>query len=252
MNLVRPLAFFDIESTGTDVAADRVISLAVVKHFPDIEFSDPQEVSILVDPGIPIPAESSKVHGITDEMVKRCPPFSHHAPELIALLAGCDIAGFNCINFDVPLLWEEFSRAGIEWDLTGVTIVDAGNIFKLKEPRTLSAACHFYGTPVLEDAHNALADTRATANVLTGQLRRYEDLRGMSISDLGKYSQFDNRVDLAGKIVRNEARQPVYNFGKAKGVPVVDDAGFGHWILRNQFTSNTKSVVSKILKGEIV
>lgn len=244
--LSRPLCFFDIESTGTDVARDRIISLAVKKFLPD---GESHGLQFIVNPGMPIPAESSKIHGFTDDIVKDLPPFKTKAAPLFDFILACDLAGYNCLNFDVPLLYEEFARCGITWDLAGVRIIDVGNIFKKKEERTLEAAVKFYCHRQMEHAHNAVADVEATADVLDGQLTAYTDLAAMSVEKLAEFSRFDDRIDLAGKIVRNAQGEAVYNFGKVKDVRVIDDRGFGEWILRNDFTQNTKDVVRRILKG---
>ncbi len=245
--LSRPLAFFDIESTGTDVAKDRIISLAVKKFFPG---DNTITGKWIVNPGISIPAETAKIHGFTDDIVKDLPRFDAKAREVFELITACDLGGYNLLNFDVPLLYEEFVRCGITWDLTGMRIIDVGNIFKKKEERTLSAAVKFYCHREMVDAHNALADVEATADVLDGQLTAYTDLAAMSVEKLAEFSRFDDRIDLAGKIMRNDQGDAVYNFGKAKGTRVVDDPGFGQWILRNDFTRNTKDVVARLLKGD--
>lgn len=249
--LKKPIVFFDIESTGVDVAKDRIVSLYMRKDLCSIG-GVRQVWKHLINPGILIPPEATKVHGITDEMVKDCPTFKDVAAEFYNFLIGADIAGFNLINFDVPMLWEEFNRAGIDWSLAGVHIVDAGNIFKKKEERTLSAAMKFYCGKDHDQAHDASGDVEATSEVLSAQLGRYADLGQMDIKALAEFSAFDKRIDLAGKIVRNESGVPVYSFGKSKGTPVMDNQGFAHWMLGQDFSSQTKTVVRSILLGQLV
>lgn len=245
MNLNKPLCFFDIESTGTDVANDRIISLVVNKQFPN----DANEIfGILCNPGIPIKPEAGAVNGFDDETVSVFQPFKSHAEAVHNFVKGCDLAGFNCLNFDVPMLWEELFRSGITWDLTGVQIIDVGNIFKKKEPHTLTAAVKFYCGREMIDAHDAMADVQATADVLNGQLERYMDLDLMDIPQLAEFSRMEKRLDLAGKIVENEKGEAVFGFGKSKGVRIADDPGFARWMLDKDFTQNTKQVVKQILK----
>lgn len=245
---MKPLVFFDIESTGVDVAKDRIVSICFHRfaEFRDIPNARTTWAS-LFNPGIPIPPEATECHGITDEMVMFEPDFKDLAETVHAIVRGVDLAGYNLINFDIPLLWEELYRAGIEWDLAGVRVIDAGNIFKKKEERTLSAAVKFYCGHEHDSAHTADGDVAATVKVLGAQLARYPDLGAMDIDKLAEFSQFDKRADLAGKIVLNEAGDPVYNIGKSKGVRVVDDPGFGIWMLGKDFSEQTKQLLRKLL-----
>jgi DNA polymerase-3 subunit epsilon len=245
MKLIRPICFFDIESTGLDVARDRIISIAIKKQLPDGFCAGEQ---FKFNPGIPINPEASAKNGFTDESVKGFPSFKSKSKEIHLHFLGCDLCGYNLINFDVPILWEEFFRCGITWDLSEVNIIDAGNIFKKKEERTLSAAVKFYCLKEMQNAHDALADVTATAEVLDGQLERYPDLDFMSVVELAAFSKMDKRIDLAGKFVTNKKGEAVYSFGKSKGLTVVQDPGFAHWMLTKDFTENTKAVARQLLK----
>jgi DNA polymerase-3 subunit epsilon len=242
--LERPIAFFDIEATGVDVTKDRIVSIYIDVLYPD---GQRQSKEWRCNPGFEMSAEVVAIHGITNEAVKDCPPFKEQARGIYSAIRGCDLGGFNLLNFDVPLLWEEFHRAGIKWSLRGVEIIDVGNIFKKKEERTLSAGVRFYCGREHTGAHSADADVRATIDVLDAQLKRYSDLNGLPVSALAKFSQFDDRVDLAGKIVRNKDGEPVYSFGNSKGVRVKDDPGFARWMLGKDFSENTKQALRSIL-----
>lgn len=236
---VRPAFSIDIEATGVNPATDRIIQLAIV--------SENVEYNILVNPGIPIPAGASEIHGITDADVADRPSFASEAGGVHSLLKGADLIGFNLSNFDVPLLWEELYRCGIEWDLSDTKIFDAGTLFKRREERTLAAAVRFYCDRELQDAHCAVADAKATLNVLFAQCVRY-GINPMDRDTLAKESAYDEvRVDLAGKIVVGKDGRPTFNFGKAKGVAVEDDTGYAMWMLRNDFTQNTKKHLEAIL-----
>lgn len=237
---MKPLLFFDLETTGTDVAKDRIVSIAI-KYGHETEGR-----TWLVNPGIPIPPTATECHGIADEMVKDAPIFSLYAKEIHRAMAGCDLCGFNLIHFDVPLLWEEFNRAGIQWDLTGVNIIDAGNIFKKFEERTLTAAMKFYCGLEHGKAHDALGDVLATELVLTAQLDRY-NLQFESREDLAKLSRFDDRVDLAGHFHRKDGAI-VFGFGKKKGQPVLSDLSYLDWMMRSDFPSQTKQVIKEMMK----
>lgn len=244
MKLEKPLVFFDLETTGLNIATDRIISLALVRMEID---GSKQEFYSLFNPKMDIPAVVTELTGIDDTMVVDAPLLAERSIILAGLFAGADLAGYNCLNFDIPLLWEEFYRVGFTWDISSARAIDAGNIFKKKEARTLAAAVKFYTGIEMENAHNALADVTATINVLAGQMERYPDLAEMSAEKLAEFSRMDQRVDLAGKLVRNEAGEVCYNFGKSKGRRVVDDPGFGFWMLEKDFTHQTKMILSKLL-----
>jgi DNA polymerase-3 subunit epsilon len=244
MKLTRPLASIDIESTGTDPARDRIITLAAIIYMPN---GTEYKHGWMVNPGMRIPKDSTECHGITDDKVKDCPPFKGVANGVMAVLDGCDLTGFGLTRFDVPILHEELWRAGIEWDLNGVHVIDAGSIFQQKEPRTLTAAMAFYCGETLEDAHDATADAVASYKVLQGQLQKYSDLSEMSVEDLAKFSKRDNNADLAGKLLYDAEGFVVYNIGKSKGVRVKDDPSFAHWMLAKDFTQDTRAVLNREL-----
>lgn len=245
MKLSRPIVFFDLEGTGTDVAKDKIVSVAAVKMAPNSMMR--QKIEARINPGVAMSEEVMAIHGITNEMVASAHKFDHYAQPIHEFMIGCDLAGFNLFNYDIPLLWEELYRCGIEWNLSGVNVIDAGNIFKKKEERTLSAAVKFYCGREHDGAHEALADVHATIDVLEAQMNRYPDMKAMDVGAVAEFSKFDNRVDLAGKIVRDANGDPVYNIGKSKGVKVKDDLGFAYWMLGRDFTANTKSTLQKII-----
>ena len=197
-----------------------------------------------------IPEESSAIHGIYDEDVKDCPTFKDVAKKIATDIEGCDLAGFNSNRFDIPVLAEEFLRAGIDIDLMKRKFVDVQVIYHKLEQRTLSAAYKFYCNKNLEDAHTAEADTRATYEVLKAQLDRYPDTLENDIAFLSNYSCFNKNVDFAGRIVYNDQGVEVFNFGKYKGMPVKEillkDPGYYSWIMQGDFTLNTKNVLTKI------
>lgn len=240
----RPLCVFDIEGTGTDVAKDRIVTLAVMR----IESSSVTAREWQINPRMQMSEDVIAVHGITNETAAQWKPFDSYATEIAEFVKGCDLAGFNLLNYDIPLLWEELNRCGIEWSLERVRIIDAGNIFKKKEERTLSAAVQFYLERNHEGAHEAQADVRATADVIDAQLSRYADLGTMSLDELAAFSRFDERIDLAGKIVKGKDGRPTYNIGKVRGVAVEDDPGFADWMLGKDFSANTKAALRTILR----
>lgn len=247
--LERPLAILDIEATGINPRSDRIIDLAVVKLFPDGR----QEVaSFRVNPEIPIPPESTAIHGITDQDVAGAPTFKDLAPRLYRLLQDCDLGGYNILRFDLPLLIEEFLRASIRFDLENRRVIDAQRIFHKREPRDLKAALAFYCDELHVESHRAVADALATLRVFEGQYKRYPDLP-RTIDELAKYSALGDAswADRDGKL-RWVDGQLTINFGKYKGTPVSTlaqtDPGFIKWILRGDFASDTKALVSKVLE----
>lgn len=242
----QPILFFDLETTGVDICKDRIISIAACK-VTDFDFPG-ETLHWLLYPNQAIPAEATAVHGITNDMVKDQPEFYLIAPGIHAYFKGCNLAGFNLLDFDIPLLWEEFHRAGINWQVPE-HIIDASNIFRKKEPRTLSAAVQFYCGRAHDGAHNACADVEATIEVVAAQIARYPDLQGMDIPALAQFSTYNKRVDLAGKLGRDEHGHLIYNFGKSKGKRVKDDPGFARWMLREDFPAHTKMILQTYLKG---
>lgn len=240
LQLKRPLVFFDIESTGLDVATDRIVELSLLKVFPD---GHTETRTQRFNPQRPISADASQVTGITDADVADCPTFASQAKHVAGFIAGCDLAGFNSNRFDVPMLVEELCRAGIDFDLGAVSFIDVQTIFHKKEPRTLSAAYRFYVGGELENAHAAEADTVAAFEVLKGQLERYEDLPA-DVEGLAEFTANGRNVDLAGRIVKNADGEEVINFGRYRGKTVRSVArlepSFFNWIQQADFTHDTK------------
>ena len=246
MNLKRPLIFFDLETTGTNITHDRIVELSYIKVYPD--GSDERKTRRL-NPEMHIPEESSAIHGIYDKDVAGEPTFRQIAKSLLEIFEGCDIAGYNSNKFDVPVLMEEFGRCGINFDVSGRSFVDVQNIFHKKEQRTLVAAYKFYCGGDLENAHSALADTEATYKVLLGQLERYDDLEN-DVEALAKFSTMGRNVDLAARIVLNDKDEPVFNFGKHKGRTVKEvlrrEPSFYDWVMQGDFPKNTKDVLTQL------
>ena len=250
LNLKNPLVFFDLETTGIDIAKDRIVEISMVKVMPNGE-----EIvkTRRINPGMPIPPESTAIHGITDEDVKDCPKFKEIAKSLAAQIEGCGLAGFNSNRFDIPMLAEEFLRAGVDVDLNRRKFIDVQTIFHKMEQRNLTAAYKFYCNKDLTNAHSAEADTMATYEVLKAQLDRYPELEN-DVNFLSKYSSFTNNVDFAGRMVYNEKGQEVINFGKYKGRLVEEvlksDPSYYAWIMNGDFPLNTKKMLTEIrLRG---
>ncbi len=250
LKLDRPLAVFDIESTGINRRADRIIDLAIVMLHPGGERT---EHTYRVNPGMPIPPGSTEVHGITDEDVKDAPPFEKVAPGIRDLLSNCDLGGFNVLHFDIPLLCEEFRRAGIDFDMEGRRVLDAQRIYHKKEPRDLTAALHFYCGEMHLDAHGALSDVLATIRVVEGQFRKYGDLP----RELDALEEFCNPrnpewVDRTGKIVWDGDGEAAINFGKHQGKKLRDlarlESSFLEWMLRSDFPRDTLDIVENALR----
>lgn len=247
LNLKNPLVFFDLETTGINISTDRIVELCYIKVHPN---GNEESKTMRINPEMHIPETSSQVHGIYDKDVADCPTFKQIATELAHTIEGCDFAGFNSNRFDVPLLVEEFLRAGVNINLSRRKFIDVQNIYHKLERRTLSAAYKFYCGADLEDAHSALADTRATYEVLMAQLDRYPDDLQNDVQFLADYSRMNNNVDFAGRIVYNDKGTEVFNFGKYKGRPVAEilkvDPGYYGWIMQGDFTLNTKQVLTQI------
>jgi DNA polymerase-3 subunit epsilon len=246
LNLRNPLVFFDLETTGINIVSDRIVEISYLKIHPNGE-EDCRTRRI--NPERPIPPQATAIHGISDEDVKNSPPFRTIAKSLAAQIEGCDLAGYNSNRFDIPLLAEEFLRAGVDIDLMKRKFVDIQTIFHKKEQRTLSAAYKFYCKEEMENAHSAEADTKATYEILKAQLDRYPDLTN-DVSFLSDYSSFGDNVDFAGRIVYNEKKQEVINFGKYKGRIVEEvlreDPGYYGWIIQGDFPLYTKKVLTAI------
>lgn len=246
LNLTRPLVFFDLETTGTNITHDRIVEISIVKVMPD---GTDTERTRRINPGMPIPAEATAVHHITDADVANEPSFKQIAKSLAEMFKDCDIAGFNSNRFDIPLLLEEFNRADINLDLSRTRFIDVQTIFHKKEQRTLSAAYRFYCGKNLDDAHSASADTRATYEVLKAQLDRYDDLTN-DVKSLSDYSSHGNNVDFAGRLVYDDNHREVINFGKYKGQLAEDvlrkDSGYYGWIMQGDFPQNTKDAFAMV------
>jgi DNA polymerase-3 subunit epsilon len=229
ITLTRPLCFIDFESTGVDTTTDRIVEIAILKYMPD---GEKKIFTTRVNPTIPIPAESTEIHHITDEDVKDCKTFKEIAPRMHSFIKDCDLAGYNSNQYDFPLLFNEFARAGIDWQYQEHTFVDIGTIHKRTEPRTLVAAYKQYFGIDLEEAHSAEADIKATAEVFEAQLDKFpEELKG-SLEDLALYSNYDKPIaDLSGKFSVDKDGEYIYNFGQHKGKKVKDQMDFLNWML---------------------
>ncbi|MDQ3394396.1 MAG: 3'-5' exonuclease [Bacteroidota bacterium] len=258
LNLKKPLAFFDIESTGINIAHDRIVEICFVKAIPGGELITK---TMRINPTIPIPLESSLIHGIYDNDVATAPPFKSLAKSMAKFLEGCDLAGYNIIRFDVPLLVEEFLRAGVNFDITNRKLIDAQKIFHMMEKRTLSAAYKYYCNKELDGAHNAEVDTVATYEVLKAQVEKYQ---GQEVTDsLGKHLGIINNdmetlhkvtatgmVDLAGRFCLNNDGVEVFNFGKHKGKPISlilkKEPSYYEWMMNGDFPLDTKRKLTEI------
>ncbi|MBQ7948029.1 MAG: 3'-5' exonuclease [Bacteroidaceae bacterium] len=246
LNLKNPLIFFDLETTGVDVSKDRIVEICYIKVFPD---GSEKEYTRRINPGMHIPEGASAVHGIYDDDVKDCPLFREVAKEIAADFEGCDLAGFNSNRFDLPMLAEEFLRAQVDIDLTRHHAIDVQVLYHKREPRTLSAAHKFYCGCEFDNAHSALADTRATYEVLKAQLDHYDDMEN-DVAALAKESSFTRNVDFAGRFVYDDTGREVFNFGKYKGEPVAAvlqrDPGYYGWMMNGDFPLNTKQALTRI------
>lgn len=258
LRLKNPLVVFDLETTGTSIANDRIVEFSFVK----VNLKGEKEIKTMrINPGMPIPIESSLIHGIYDEDIKDAPTFKSVAKNLGKWLEGCDLGGFNSIKFDVPILAEEFLRANVDFDVSNRKLIDAQRIFHMMEKRTLSAAYKFYCNKELVGAHGAEADTLATLDVLEAQIIKYE---GQDVTDnLGKkigiiennmdtlhQLTFNNVVDLAGRLAYNKDNEVVFNFGKHKGKLVTDifkkEPSYYDWMMKAEFPLDTKNRLTKI------
>ena len=246
LNLKKHIIFFDLETTGVDVTHDRIVEISMIKVLPS---GEEIEKTRRVNPGIPIPAEATAVHHITDADVANEPSFRQIAKSLANEMVGCDIAGFNSNRFDIPMLDQEFQRAGVKFDFTKARFVDVQTIFHKKEQRTLVAAYRFYCGKELDGAHSANADTRATLEVLKSQLDRYDDLPN-DIEELSKFSQINRNVDFMGRLIYNDDDKEVINFGKYKGKIAEDiirkEPSYYDWIMKSDFAQNTKDCFTRI------
>ncbi len=251
LNLANPIVFFDLETTGINISKDRIVEISVLKVSPN---GEEEQKTRRINPEMPIPIESSKIHGIYDEDVKDCPTFKSVAKELARYLEGCDLAGYNSNRFDIPLLAEEFLRVDVDFDMSKRKFVDVQTIFHKMEQRTLSAAYRFFCDQTLEDAHSAAADTKATYEILKSQLDRYQDTLENNIDSISSFSTQNRNVDFAGFIVYDEKDVETFNFGKNKGIPVEkvfrEQFGYYDWVMKSDFPLYTKKMLTKIkLRG---
>lgn len=261
LQLERPLVFFDLETTGVNIASDRIVELSFYKLYPNGSSESktyrvrPVQMLLGQEVTMPIPAEASAVHGIYDADVADCPTFRQIAPEVAKVMEDSDLAGYNSNHFDIPLLAEEFLRAGVTIDLKGKKMIDAFTIFQKNEPRNLTAAYKFFCDKDLSQAHSANADTMATYEVLMAELERYDI--PTTVAELSDYSQGGTRfADFAGRIAYDNEGVEVFNFGKYKGMRVKDvfrrDNGYFGWLINGEFPEYTKAVFKRIfnsLKG---
>lgn len=246
LNLKNPIIFFDLETTGINVATDRIVELSYLKV--DVNGNETSR-TVRINPEMPIPPNSTAIHGISDEDVKDAPRFNEIAKRIAKEFEGCDLAGYNAVKFDIPLLAEEFLRAGVDLDMKKRKFIDVQIIFMKMEPRTLSAALKFYCNKELENAHSAEADTRATYDILQSQLDRYSNLEN-DITKLAEFSAHNRNVDFAGRIIYDDNDVEVFNFGKYKGKPVSEvfaqDPGYYGWMMQGDFPLYTKKILTAI------
>lgn len=246
LKLRRPLVIFDLETTGTNITHDRIVEISLIKVFPD---GSTDTKTRRINPGMPIPAEATAVHHITDADVANEPMFKQVAKSLAKIFEGCDIAGFNSNRFDIPMLDQEFQRADVDFDFSRARFVDVQTIFHKKEPRNLVAAYRFYCGKDLENAHSATADTQATYEVLLAQLEHYDDLPD-EVEALSQFSSNNRNVDFMGRLIYDDQNREVINFGRYKGQLAEEvlrrDPGYFSWIDSGDFPDNTKRAFRKI------
>lgn len=262
-NLKKPLVFFDLEATGLNVVRDRIVQIALMKFVPGKD--EPEEMEMLINPGIPISEEAMAVHGITPDMVRNKPTFEQVAHKIFDFIGNADIAGYNSDRFDVPMLMEEFYRSGIDFDIEHRNLIDVQKIFYKMEPRTLKAAYAHYCGKILEDAHDAMADVKATVEVLGGQLEMYKDVDYVDgdgfttpapiqndMPAIAKFLSDGNMLDVTQKLRMSPTGDIVFNFGKYIGKPVgktlYEDRQYYHWIQEKEFSGQVKNLTTKLLK----
>ena len=251
LQLTRPIAFIDLETTGISITTDRIVEIAIVKILPD---GTSQPKRKLINPQMPIPVGSSEIHGITDEMVKDAPSFKQVANEIKQFIENCDIGGYNSNRFDIPMLIEEFLRVGIEFSIEGRKLVDVQKVFHMMEQRTLSAAYKFYCQKTLEGAHSAEVDATATWEVLEAQVERYPQI-GNTVESIVKFTGEDDIVDFARRFIKDKGIE-IFNFGKHKGKPVTqvlkEEPQYYDWMMKGDFAMNTKQKLTEILNRTLV
>lgn len=246
LNLKNPIVFFDLETTGINVSSDRIVEITYLRVEPN---GNKTSKTLRINPQMHIPEQASAVHGIYDQDVADCPAFRQVAASIAKDIEGCDLAGYNSINFDIPLLVEEFLRADVDIDLKRRKFVDVMVIFYKQEPRNLSAAYKFYCGKDLSNAHSSEADTMATLEILEAQLCRYGDLEN-TIDFLSEYSSHNKNVDYAGRIIYDDKKREIFNFGKYKGMLVVEvfrrDPSYYQWMMNGDFPLYTKKVITRL------
>lgn len=252
LQLIRPIAFIDLETTGTNLTNDRIVEIAIIKLFPD---GSREVKKKYINPEMPIPAETTAIHGISDEQVKNAPTFKQVSNEVKQFLENCDLGGYNSNRFDIPMLMEEFLRADLEVDLSNRKMVDVQHIFYQMEPRTLTAAYKFFCKKDLDNAHSAEADVDATIEVLQAQLERYPQL-GSSISSVLEVIGEDKIVDYARRFVYNDKEEAVFNFGKFKGKPVIEvlkkEPQYYDWMMKGDFPKHTKKKLTELFNAAML
>ena len=251
LNLKRPLVVFDLESTGLNITEDRIIELSYVKVYPD---GHEESKTFRFNPEKVVPQQAIDVHHITNEMLEGEPTFKERAHDIARIFEGSDIAGFNSNHFDIPLLAQEMSKGGVSFNPSQHRFIDVQTIFHKREKRDLEAACIFYCGHPMENHHSAADDAKTTLEVLKAQLDHYandpEPLQN-DVEYLSQYSTHTRNLDLAGRIIYNENKQPVFNFGKHKGKTVQDvftklDFGYYDWMMKSDFPENTKQIITKL------
>lgn len=251
LQLQRPLAFIDLETTGINIGTDKIVEIAIVKILTD---GSRQVKRKLINPQMPIPQSSTDVHGITNEMVKDAPTFKQVANEIKQFLDNCDLGGYNSNRFDIPMLIEEFHRAGLEFSTDTRKTVDVQKIFHMMEQRTLSAAYKFYCNRELSGAHSAEADATATWEILLAQVEKYPNI-GVTVEDIVKFTGEDEIVDFARRMIKVNGVE-IFNFGKHKGKPVAEvlktEPQYYDWMMKGDFAMNTKQKLTEILNRTLL
>jgi len=246
LQLTKPLCFFDLETTGTDISKDRIVEIAILKLHPN---GTQEKMEKRINPEIQIPFEVSKIHGITNEMVANSPTFKEESHKIYSFIKGCDLAGYNSDRFDIPLLVEELLRAEVSFDFDNIKTVDVQTIFHKMEARTLTAALRFYCDEELSDAHSAQADAKATHDVLLAQLDRYDNLEP-NVDFLNNFSKRKKTADFAGFLVFDKSNEMCFGFGKYKGKKIKDilekEPGYFGWVLNADFPRYTKKILTEV------
>lgn len=251
LQLTRPLAFIDLETTGINLSVDRIVEIAIVKKQVDGTRIVKRK---LINPQMPIPKSASDIHGITNEMVKNAPTFKQVANEIRQFLENCDLCGYNSNRFDIPLLVEEFLRAGLEFNIDDKYLLDVQKVYHMMEPRTLSAAYKFYCDKTLDNAHSAEVDAVATCDILEAQVERYSQI-GNTIESIIKFTGHEQIVDFARRFVMENGVE-IFNFGKHKGKPVTEvlkiEPQYYDWMMKGDFPMHTKQKLTEILKRTLL